>query len=233
MKERNIMNTTGIGKHVIAVLAIFAVIFFFSGCSSTPTPTETTDTFLQALKAQDSETMATVYSGEDINLLDAAAEAEESEEAEEAEEAADDLGMTKIYEEQMLPKILDFDYELSNEQIKEDKATVDVKVTTYRIGDACTAFFSDYISQAFMLAFSDVSEEELESLATTILSGKLADLTEKNYEKTVTLALSKTDGKWMVDAIQPGDDTVDAITGGLVTAFSNMEDAFSAWEEEE
>ncbi len=233
MKERNIMNTTGIGKHVIAILAIFSVIFFFSGCGSTPSPTETTDTFLQALKTQDVETLASVYAEAELDLLDAAAESVESEEAEDAEEAAEDTGLTKVYEEQMLPKMLDFDYELSNEQINGDKATVDAKITTYRIGDACTAFFSEYISQAFMLAFSDVSEEELDSLATTLLSGKLADLTEKNYEKTVTIALTKVDGKWVVDTIQPGNDAIDAITGGLVTAFSNMEDAFAAWDEEE
>lgn len=215
-------------KHIAIILAIITGIFFLSACSSTPSPTETADTFLQALKSQDGETMATVYSGGDLNLLEAAAESDD-----ENPEEATDTGLESVYEEQMLPKMLDFDYEISNEQINDDKATVDVKFTTYRIGDAFTAFFSDYISQAFMLAFSDVSEEELDSLATTILSGKLADLTDKTYEKTVTLSLTKVEDKWVVDKIQDGDDIIDAITGGLVTSFSNMEDAFSAWDEEE
>ncbi len=118
----------------------------------------------------------------------------------------EDSGLTKVYEEQMMPKMLDFDYELSNEQIDGDKATVDVKITTYSIGDAFTAFFSDYMSQALILAFSDASEEELDSLATTILSGKLADLTEQKYEKTATLSLSMKDDKWVVDEIETGDD---------------------------
>ena len=214
-------------KHIAIILAVFTALFFLSGCSSTPSPTETTDIFLQALKAQDGEKMATLYSGTDLDLLEAAAES-----GEESSEESTDTGLETVYEEQLLPKMLDFDYEISNEQINEDKATVDVKFTTYRIGDAFTAFFGDYISQAFMLAFSDVSDEELDSLDTTILSGKLADLTEKTYEKTVTLSLTKVDGKWMVDKIQDGDDIIDALTGGLVTAFSNMENAFSAWDEE-
>ena len=226
MKGSDHMKLAGIGKHIATILAIMLVIFFLGGCSSTPTPTQTADTFLQAIKAQDGEALAGVYANKELDLLDAAAESEEDEEAE-------DTGLTQVYEEQMVPKMLDFDYELSNEQIDGDKATVDVTVTTYSIGDAFTAFFSDYISQAFMLAFSDTSEEEMDALATTLLSGKLANLTEKNYEKTATLSLTKVDDKWVVDELATGSDIVDALTGGLVTSFGNMESAFSAWDEEE
>ena len=213
-------------KKLLVITLVMAMLAALSACGpKIPTPTETADTFLTAMKAQDSEALATVYAGGDIDLLDKAAEADDSGEVNE------DSGLTKVYEEQMVPKMLDFDYELSNEQIDGDKATVDVKITTYRIGDAFTAFFRDYLSQALVLAFSDASEEDLDGLATTILSGKLADLTDKSFEKTATLSLSMKDDKWVVDEVQTGDDIVDALTGGLVTAFSNMEDAMSAWEE--
>ena len=33
MKESNYMNTTGIGKHIAIILAIFAAIFFLGGCA--------------------------------------------------------------------------------------------------------------------------------------------------------------------------------------------------------
>ena len=224
--KNSYINRGNMIKHVATILAVAAAIFFLGGCSSNPTPTQTADTFLQAIKSQDSEAMAGVYAGGEVDLLDAAAESED-------ETEATDTGLTQVYEEQMLPKMLDFDYEFSNEQIDGDKATVDVKITTYSIGDAFTSFFSDYISQAFILAFSDTSEEELDALATTLLSGKLADLTEKSYEKTATLSLTKVDDKWVVDELEPGSDIVDALTGGLVTSFSNMENAFSAWDEEE
>lgn len=215
-------------KTLLVITIALAMLAALSACGpKIPTPTETADTFLTALKAQDKETLASAYAGGDLDLLEEAAESDESEETNE------DSGLTKVYEEQMVPKLLDFDYEISNEQIDGDKATVDVKITTFRIGDAFTAFFSEYISQAFMLAFSDASEEDIDALATTILSGKLADLTEKSYEKTATLSLSMKDDKWVVDEIQTGDDIVDALTGGLVTAFSGMEDAMSAWDEEE
>ncbi len=213
-------------KRLLVITMVLAMIAALSACGpKIPTPTETADSFLTAMKTQDEEALASVYAGSDIDLLDKAAESDDNEEVNE------DSGLTKVYEEQMVPKMLDFDYELSNEKIDGDKATVDVKITTYRIGDAFTAFFSDYLSQALVLAFSDASEEELDAMATTLLSGKLADLTEKSYEKTATLSLSMKDDKWVVDELQTGDDVVDALTGGLVTAFSGMEDAMSAWEE--
>lgn len=213
-------------KQLLVITLVMAMLAALSACGpKIPTPTETAGTFLTAVKAQDDETLATVYAGGELDLLEEAAEADESETADE------DSGLTAVYEEQMVPKMLDFDYEISNEQIDGDKATVDVKVTTYNIGDAFTAFFSDYLSQALILAFSDASEEELDSMATTILSGKLADLTEKKFEKTATLSLSMNDDKWVVDEIKSGDDIVDGLTGGLVSAFANMNDALSAWEE--
>ena len=220
-------------RKLLVITAIMVMIAVLSGCGpKIPTPTETTDSFLQALKSQDAEAIASVYDGMDVDLLEAASDSAEDNETDSDSETTD-TGLEAVYEEQMLPKMLDFDYELSNEQIDGDKATVDVKITTYRIGDAFTAFFSDYISQAFMLAFSDASEEDLDALATTILSGKLADLSEKTYEKTATLSLSMKDDKWVVDNIEDSDEFLDAITGGLVTSMKTMTDAFSAWGEEE
>lgn len=220
-------------RKLLVITAIMVMIAVLSGCGpKIPTPTETTDSFLQALKSQDAEAIAGVYDGTDVDLLEAASDSAEDNETDVDSETTD-TGLEAVYEEQMLPKMLDFDYELSNEQIDGDKATVDVKITTYRIGDAFTAFFSDYISQAFMLAFSDASEEDLDALATTILSGKLADLSEKTYEKTATLSLSMKDDKWVVDNIEDSDEFLDAITGGLVTSMKTMTDAFSAWGEEE
>lgn len=220
-------------RKLLVITAIMVMIAVMSGCGpKIPTPTETTDSFLQALKSQDAEAIAGVYDGTDVDLLEAASDSAEDNETDVDSETTD-TGLEAVYEEQMLPKMLDFDYELSNEQIDGDKATVDVKITTYRIGDAFTAFFSDYISQAFMLAFSDASEEDLDALATTILAGKLADLSEKTYEKTATLSLSMKDDKWVVDNIEDSDEFLDAITGGLVTSMKTMTDAFSAWGEEE
>lgn len=221
------MRAATLRKHLTIILVIFTAVFFLSGCGAkAPSPSETTDSFLQALKTQDEEKMKEVYSGESLDLLEA------TEDSGEDTEGEDDLFNSTI-EDQLMPKLLDFDYEIISEQIDGDKATVDVKFTTYRIGDAFTAFLGDYITQAFVLAFSDASEDEIDALANSLLAAKLAELTEKTYEKTVTIPLTNIDGKWMVDSIEENYEVLDAITGGLYTSLTDMAEAFSDWDEEE
>lgn len=69
-KSKNVM------KHIGIILAVFAAVFFLGACSSTPSPSETTDAFLKAMKSQDGETIATVYSGGDLDLLEAASDSD-------------------------------------------------------------------------------------------------------------------------------------------------------------
>ncbi len=211
-------------KYIAIALSIFTTMLFFSSCGG-PKPTEVADTFLTALKTQDAEKIAEVYSGGELDLINETY-------TEEAEEETADSSFDAITEEQLIPKMLEFDYELSNEQIDGDKATVDVKISTYRIGDAFSSFIADYMSQALILAFSDATEEDMDALASTLLSGKVADMTEKTYEKTVPLSLTKVDDKWMVDKLEPAGEFVDALTGGLATSFKTIDDAFSNWGEE-
>ena len=66
-------------KKLLVITLVMAMLASLSACSpKIPTPTETADTFLTGMKAQDSEAIATVYAGGDIDLLDKAAEADDS-----------------------------------------------------------------------------------------------------------------------------------------------------------
>lgn len=217
------MKRRGIRKHIAVLLAVLTAALFMAGCGARSTPTKSTDVFLKALKAQDNDAIAEVYSGGKLDLIDSLAEAQND-----PENA--DSGFYKILQEQLIPKIMDFDYELSNEQILDDKATVDVNIKTYRIGEAFTSFFTDYISQAFVLAFSDPSEEALDELAAQLLTEKLEGLTDKSYEITTTINLTNVEGKWMVDEFDVFDEVMDAITGGLYSSFNGMDDILSGWD---
>ena len=95
------MEAKTMRKHIAIILAIFAAVFFLGGCGSTPTPTETTDTFLQALKAQDAEKMATVYEESDLDLLEVASESDD-----ESSDESTDAGLEAVYEDQMLPEMI-------------------------------------------------------------------------------------------------------------------------------
>lgn len=232
------MKTNSIAKLLTIILSITTVFFLLAGCGSGssqaeaagPTPTETADTFLQAVKAQDSEKLSEVYAPGNIDLLDSTSAVGEEEASIEGEETTE-IGMTEVLEKEMNPMLLDFDYELSNEAVDGDTATVDVKVTTYQLGEAFSEYFSEYLSQSLDMVMDDVSSDELSQLSANILSEKLTGLTEKTYEGSCTLTLTKTDDKWVVDEIAPASDTIDVLSGGLVTAINNMDDAFAAWDE--
>lgn len=210
-------------KRALAILIATLMIVSLTACGASPT--SAAESFLNAVKAGDAEAIAEVYVESDFNILSAASDTTEEEEATE-EESSDAL--TKVYEEELLPKMQDFDFEISNEQIDGDKATVDVTVKAYPIGNAFSAFFGEYMTQAFALAFSDASDEQLDSIAGGIMADQVSKLTEKTCKKTATMTLVKKDDKWVVDKIDSDSDILDAISGGLVTTVKNLD---SAWGE--
>lgn len=213
-------------KKIAAIMISIMMILSLTACGG-PSPTEVSDKFLTAIKNADSEALAECYVEDEFDLFEEASEAAESDEDEsDKEDEESDDALTKVYDEKLIPKMLEFEYELSNEKIEGDKATVDVTVKTYQLGSAFSSFFSEYITQAFALAFSDASDEQMNALAANILTGQLDNMTEKTYEKTATLSLIKRDDKWLVDSVDGNKDVLNALSGGLVESISNMATAF-------
>ena len=98
--------------------------------------------------------------------------------------SADLGGMSKETAEKFVVKVLEFDYTFGEETINDDKATVDVTITTYNFTSMFSDMLTDLYSKAIELAFSGLTEEELEkqvnAMADQALSGSLDKLTEKN-----------------------------------------------------
>lgn len=201
---------------ILSIVLALGLVFSMCACGG-PTPTSTVDTFLTAVKSQDVETLKTVYTDSEFDFIT------------DMELASEDGGTPetdKVLNEKLLPMLLEFDYTLSNEQINEDKATVDVTITTYNFGAAMTTFFGSYITQAFALIFDDNAEAKLDKIGANLLTAELDKLTEKNCEKTATISLTATEDGWMVDEIDDEDDIFDALTGGMVSSMETIEDTF-------
>ena len=202
-------------KKLVSILLISILVFSLSACGS-PSPTEVTTTFLDAVKAQSTEDMADIYKDGSWSLSEEAGEEADLEDLDE---------MSQYFQETVLPKLLEYDYEILEEKIDGDKATVDVKITTYDLGNAFTAFFGEYLTQAFALAFSDTSEDAIEELGISIFKEKV-DAMEKTFTKTVTIPLSNVDGAWVIDELDDDSPFTDALTGGLVESAKTLENAF-------
>ncbi|MDO4869710.1 MAG: DUF4878 domain-containing protein [Bacillota bacterium] len=205
-------------KLAIILVVCLAVTMSLFGCGSNPTPTETADTFLNAVKAGDADTLKTVYEGDNFDVLALLFDDVESD----GGDAVDD----EYFEKTLTPLLQDFDYKLSNEKIDGDKATVDVKITTYDIGGAFLAFMEDYFGQALELAFSGASDKEVEELANSIFEEKINKLTDKDYSETVTLDLVNKDGIWKVTKIDESSELINAISGNMIKAIEEIDEAF-------
>lgn len=202
-------------------LSVFVLAIILSGCGTTA-PKNVADNFLQAVKNHDKEALAKSYVYDTFDVL---TEIQTSEKSADLKNSA----FTDTIDKEFLPKLTEFEYTIDNEKIDGDKATVDVHFKTYQLGSAFTEFYSEFISQAMSLAFSNPSDEQIDALATNLITSKASSLTEKTYEKTVPLTLIKKDGQWVVDDIngENNKDVLNAMSGGLTDAMVNMLKAFN------
>ena len=110
----------------------------------------------------------------------------------------------------LVDKVLEFDYQLGEEKIDGDKATVETTITTYPFGEIFTGIVAYFIPQAF--ANPDMTDDDASALLDQLLMDAL-DKADKTYSKTITIELSQEDGEWVV---QESDEMSNALTGGML-----------------
>ena len=193
---------------MILVILMIAVLAACGGASAS-SPTNAADTFLKAVKAQDTETVSKVYSGTFEGLVGEF-------------ESGGDEEYDALIEEELIPKLLDYDYEVSNEQIDEDTATVDVALTTYDLGGAYSDFVEELFQALISMQTTDLTEDDITEAGLSIFKDKLEGLTEKTYEAKVTISLTNTEEGWKVDSLDDDTTFINALSGGLLTASESL-----------
>ncbi len=207
-------------KVVSTVALSVCLMISFCACG-TPSPTDTVDTFLSAVKAQDQETVKSVYVGKNFSILENIDE--EDTDSEDGESTDDPL------EKQMQEKVLDFEYTLSNEKINDTKATVDVEFKTYEFGKALTKIMEEYMEKALPLALSGASQEELEKIMNDTIEEEIGALTDKTYTEKTTINLVQKDGVWKVAEIDDEGEVMNAISGNLLNSIKEIDESFGEW----
>ncbi|MBQ3394116.1 MAG: hypothetical protein IJG64_03070 [Oscillospiraceae bacterium] len=128
---------------------------------------------------------------------------------------------------QLDEKIFGFDYDVIEETVDGENATVKVNITAFPIGEAVIEWFREYISTRLSMAFSGASEEEMNAYLESSFTEKLAALEEKSYESTITLSMYQTNGKWMIDESSLDSKFIDRVSDGLFSSITAMSNAFS------
>lgn len=196
-------------KIVVAFITIALSVFgcFACGCSQ-QTPSDVTSGLLSAMQNGDSEKISKYCNNINIDYphID-----KNNNLTKEQQDSVDNFAN----------KVRDFDYKVVSETVDGDSAIVDVEINTYNFGDMFKEVISEYISQAFGYAFTgNATEEKLTELIVDIFDKKMEGMTEKNYNKTITFALTKSDNVWKVNEVN--DSHFDAITGGFYSVVKNF-----------
>ena len=130
------------------------------------------------------------------------------------DEIMDGLGSDGFGEEAtqaLIDKVLEFDYEIGEESIDGDTATVELTITTYPLGDIFTTVLSELFSSD-MEELASMTEDELMAWMDETLISQL-DAAEKTYVTDVTVTLNQEDGQWVV---QEDQEFSNALTGGMI-----------------
>jgi hypothetical protein len=142
-----------------------------------------------------------------------------------AEEMAAKSGI--VYPDNIINMLKSVEYTLGAETINGDHASVDVSITTYDFGSvfltSTEAYLKDYGSR---LRSGDKAAENLsgEELAQEMFEAFFVAAPDAEFSRTeaLTLSLSKTDGIWVLDALDENVSFSNAIWGGLLSAPEEM-----------
>nr|WP_315025071.1 DUF4878 domain-containing protein [uncultured Aminipila sp.] len=206
-------------KKKLSLLLVLVLCFTLFSCVKQPTPTDVANSYLSAIKSNDTEQLTKLYAG-DISTVSFQA-------------AYDDMSdsFSKELAKNLTTKFTSFEYKISNEIIKDDKATVDVTIKTYNLGDAFKSAISEYITEGISLAISGTSEEEINKLLEDKLSKKINEATF-DYESTTPLSLTKTEDGWIIDEYSNDSEFLNALTGGIIDTSNDMAESFGDSETE-
>jgi ketosteroid isomerase-like protein len=192
---------------ILIVILLLGLVACGSKSNDPSTPAGGTAGFLDALKSKDPEAIAKYYAGD-----------AESFQYDESKMESTDFGifspevMMEFY-----ARMFDCDYEIGEETVDEDHATIPVDITTYDL----QGIGQKAMQEAFSLAMSDTkieSEEEAVAYISNICKEGLENA-KKDHEETILLKLTKgEDGNWKVDPLEDNEEVVGVLSGGMLKA---------------
>jgi hypothetical protein len=195
-------------KTLLSLLLVMLFISGLSGCAAKEKPEDTIVTFLDAFKEKKIIDYASLFDGDVSDMTgDPFASPETPNEV-----------STKLME-----LILSYDYEIKETVISEDglSATVSVEFTTVNLGLIITTYMSEYMVEAFKLAFSGGTEEELYQLSIDLFMDA-SEGAAKDKVTTVEVKMVKVDKKWLIQGGEANLALFDGLMGGLLSTIEEL-----------
>lgn len=126
-----------------------------------------------------------------------------------------DNGESNEMTERYIELFQGFEHTIKDTVINGDKATVNVEILTYPMGDLLSNYMTQLMSKVFEWAFSGMSEAEMTQKMTDLFI-ELSNSLEKTYTNTVPVYLIKIDDKWLIMGGETNYPLFNALTGGMI-----------------
>jgi len=112
-------------------------------------------------------------------------------------------------------------YELGSSTIQGNNATVKATIVAPDLLQITVAVMMDVLQQAFSLAFSGATEEEMNALFMDSFRSHIENKDAPLLTTVTDIKLTLRSGKWV---IEPDDTLASALTGNLSQALEELED---------
>lgn len=187
-------------RRVSTVLVV--ALLFSAGCLSGPSPDKVVTDFFDALIKGDFVTAAKLAGVADIQT-------------DVLKTPKDQQGAQIV--KSILARVA---YETGSKKINGDRAEVSVRVTSPDLLRITGQVMTELLPMAFAMAFSqEQSSQSAEALFEQYFENAIKDPNAPMVTSDITVQLERKDGSWV---IKPDDALLNAITGNLAEAFSQL-----------
>jgi hypothetical protein len=192
-------------RNIILFISVM-LVFALTACSSSVSATDVVEKGITAIKDLDIVQIQKYFNTNDIT--------------DESDILGDDFEVENMEIFALMTKNLS--YEIIEEKIDGDTATVKAKITNINM----TIIMGEYITQALALAFSqigqtDVDEAEMEKQMEELLVDLLSKDDIAMLTTEVDIKLNKIDKDWKIDL---NDELINALFGGIMTFANEFQD---------
>lgn len=199
-------------KKYLLILLTVLFIFCLTACSKTETenPGETVVSFLNALQQQNYASAKAYYTENLDNLPNFRNKIE---------------AISPAVATELFNKLADFSYTTRKVEIDpndKDKAEVTISIQCYDLSDVFENIILDYLKTDLEMTFDGAKDEEITQKAEETILKDISN-SEKDFRRTITIHLTKTDDAWKLTKLSENKELLNALSGNIMEAIEEID----------
>lgn len=202
-------------KKFMCMVLTVVLLVSLAGCSGRASAESVVEDAIQAFQSADVNAMRQYWGNTELT-------------------SSQDTTEDDAYAQQLLEQLasgLTYQITDSSEDTKAGTATVTVEFTNIDMSTVFSEWMGEIFSQAlgyaFLPAAQQPSEEELSELSIETFCDVVENHTDDKVTNTVDIPLSLVENEWKIDT---SDEVLDAMTGGMITTFTSLDDTLNGAE---